>query len=175
MIYFIHGYQSSPQGTTGTNFSEVMSKLGEEFVMVSYDYSSDPDKIHREIQTQLIEGPAPSIIVGHSFGGFWARYFANLYGVTLVMFNPALDAVERFTAMEATVKPHHLRAYDFKQDHVPVYVGLGACDDVVLPDMALDMYTNYGYVELDKNGSHRPSKKLMEKVITNALRNPPIY
>lgn len=142
--------------------------------MISYDYSADPDEIHRRIQSQLTEGPVPSIIVGHSFGGFWARYFANLYGVTLVMFNPALDAVERFTAMEATPNPHHLRTYDFTRDHVPVYVGLGARDGVVRPAMALDMYKTYGSVEVDEKGSHKPSQKLIAKVMKNVLWNPPL-
>lgn len=174
MIYFIHGYQSSPHGTTGQNFHEVMYSLREQFRMVSYDYNADPDEIHRRIQTQLTEGPVPTIIVGHSFGGFWARYFANLYGVSLVMFNPALDAVERFTTMEATTNPHHLRTYDFTQDHVPVYVGLGMRDGVVRPDMALEMYKTYGSVEVDEKGSHKPSKKLIARVMKNVLWNPPL-
>lgn len=174
MIYFVHGFQSSNTGTTAANFAAVMEMLEEDHVAVNYDSFDNPDTIMKSLNEQI--GDDATLIVGHSFGGFLARFIANDRGLPLVMFNPALDAPERFQRLGQTLFPAALVKYDIKEDapNIPIYLGLGCEDDVVDPAPAINMLEERADLHLDANGSHRPSRKLIKQVMQNALWNPPL-
>ena len=151
MIIVLHGMNGNGlESTTCKSIKEYFS--GENVICPTYDSS----KSHSEIANYLesfVENVLSSsneelIFIGCSMGGYWARYLANKFTADkLIMLNPSLELYEE----------------GIKKDSpsLPIAVFLGMKDEVVDPQIALEIYKNRAYIVSYPNGDHRLHKELV--------------
>jgi pimeloyl-ACP methyl ester carboxylesterase len=119
---FIHGLESSSQGTKGAFFREKYPD------MIIGDFFGPFENRMDKLQN-LILGKTDLILVGSSYGGLMAAIytFNNERKVRkLILLAPALNLVE-------------FNPYLKKKLHIPVTIYHGRHDDVVLPDPVHDI------------------------------------
>lgn len=146
MIFALHGKDGN--GKDSTLCKEVRKYFTDEVV---YCPSYDSSLSHKEIAEQLdafvenitqYDKGEEVIFVGCSMGGYWARYLANKHNACkLMMINPSLELYEE----------------GIKEDNpsLPILVFLGMKDEVVNPQVALNIYENRACVIKIQNGDHR--------------------
>ncbi len=89
-ILNIHGYNGSSENAAYVALKE----LGHKVVSPQIDYdSSDADKIFKAV-SDLYTYAKPDLIVGTSFGGFFACLLSAVYNVPSVAVNPCLKPFE---------------------------------------------------------------------------------
>jgi len=138
---FIHGLESSSQGTKGLFFrSKYPDMIVEDFIGAFHERM---DKLNT-----LLINKSDLIIVGSSYGGLMATVYAfNNYDKIkkLILLAPALN-IEEFTTL-----------YRDKKLHIPVTVYHGRHDDVVPPlpvyDIARTIFTQLQHYMVDDDHS----------------------
>lgn len=154
---FIHGLESTSQGTKGVWFRERYPG------MIIGDYrGSLPERM--ETLRERLEGKDNLILVGSSYGGLMAALYACASPEKvrrLVLLAPALHLAE--------FKPCLDRSFD-----LPVFLYHGSRDDVVPPgpvrDIAVRVYWNLSYRLLEDDHSiHRNFPKLPWDVLLEVL------
>jgi alpha-beta hydrolase superfamily lysophospholipase len=139
-LVFIHGLESTAQGTKGQFFREFFPQ------MLIEDYTGDFATRMRKLHS-LLAGIADLILVGSSYGGLMAAQYAieNENKVRkMILLAPALNLTE-FNPPENT------------KLHMPVIIYHGTNDDVVDPDavktIALKYFSNLEHNFVDDDHS----------------------
>jgi len=90
MMYYIHGYLSSPEGTKGTLFQESMNAIPITYRTCEPEQLRIPQCLH-EISNSIKDDPSVSLI-GSSLGGFLAAKTALTHQnvSNLILLNPAI-------------------------------------------------------------------------------------
>jgi pimeloyl-ACP methyl ester carboxylesterase len=140
---FIHGLESSSQGTKGVYFSEKFPD------MLIEDYTGLLEKRMAKLRN-LLAGKKDIILVGSSFGGLMAAIYAceNEENVRrLILLAPALDL-------------GYFKPYTERRLEIPVWLYHGKEDDVVPPvpveKIARKVFSNLSYHLVDDDHSlHR--------------------
>ena len=133
-VLYLHGLESK-QGGPKVDF------LADEFIVHApkIDYK-DPT-----IQNQLdfvMRQFQPDLIIGSSMGGYVADILAQKYGVSAILFNPAVHNRSFEPAIEPLVEGEQA---DLQQKKIVV---LGKNDEVIPPYMAQIMFENNRYYEV---------------------------
>ncbi|WP_024851129.1 YqiA/YcfP family alpha/beta fold hydrolase [Hydrogenovibrio kuenenii] len=101
MILYLHGFLSTGKSYKAQWFKKAFAELGIEVLTPTYPLAS-PEKTIAYLKSVIEEdilklGATPAWqIFGSSMGGFYGEYLSELYGVPLVMINPALNPVSIF-------------------------------------------------------------------------------
>ena len=139
-LVFIHGLESTAQGTKGQFFREFFPQ------MLIEDYTGDFATRMRKLHG-LLAGIADLILVGSSYGGLMAAQYAieNENSVRkMILLAPALNLTE-FKPPQNT------------KLHMPVIIYHGTNDDVVDPDavktIALKYFSNLEHNFVDDDHS----------------------
>lgn len=137
---FIHGLESSSQGTKGVFFRERYPD------MIIEDFVGTFDQRMKKLD-KLLSDKANLILVGSSYGGLMATVYACNYEEKikkLILLAPALDIDE-------------FKPYLNKKLHLPVIIYHGRNDDVVPPlsvqNIARSVFTNLQYDLVDDDHS----------------------
>jgi predicted esterase YcpF (UPF0227 family) len=85
MILFLHGYQSSSK----TNKFTAITDQNKYCANVNYD-SMDWNQTF-EFYAEIIAEKKPTVLVGHSLGGYWAMFMGCHFGIPVVLLNPQLQ------------------------------------------------------------------------------------
>ena len=91
--YYIHGFNS---GENSSTVERLRCALNEDVVCLSYDSSKSFEENYASLIGQ-VGGDEDFCVVGTSLGSFYANLVASFYGVSCVMFNPVVDAVEELS------------------------------------------------------------------------------
>lgn len=104
MILYLHGFLSTGESYKAQWFKKAFGDLGIEVLTPTYPIAN-PEKTVAYLKNYIEENilnakekatnPAWQIF-GSSMGGFYGEYLSDLYGVPLVMVNPALNPVSVF-------------------------------------------------------------------------------
>ncbi|MGV8080838.1 MAG: alpha/beta hydrolase [Syntrophales bacterium] len=154
---FIHGLESTSQGTKGVWFRERYPG------MIIGDYQGSLAE-RMETLRERLDGRDNLILVGSSYGGLMAALYACASPKRvrrLVLLAPALHLAE--------FEPYRDRLFD-----IPVFLYHGSHDDVVPPapvrDIAVQMFTNLSYRLLEDDHSiHRNFPQLPWDVLLEVL------
>lgn len=138
MIYYIHGYRSSPTGAKGTLFKETLHA-------VPIVYQTGPPEtlvVPQCLQKILdaIKDDSHVILIGSSFGGFLAATTALHHATVkqLVLLNPAIippnTNIRKIQEMPPQLFLQMMRPELFEQK-IPAAISiLRGTDDTVVPD-----------------------------------------
>lgn len=88
-VLFMHGWQSSDHSNKFTSITAYPAECP------NVDHNN-PEEVHdtydQLIQDRLSDAETTQLILfGHSFGGFWARYFGLKYNIPYLIINPSLQ------------------------------------------------------------------------------------
>jgi len=146
---FIHGLESSSQGTKGVYFREKFPD------MLIEDYTGLLEERMAKLRG-LLAGKKDLILVGSSFGGLMAAIYAceNERSVKrLILLAPALDL-------------HYFKSHAEKRLSLPVWIYHGKEDDVVPPapveKIARKVFTSLSYHLVDDDHSLHKTFPSME-------------
>jgi predicted esterase YcpF (UPF0227 family) len=165
MLYYIHGYQSSPNGEKATLLKEKLQAIP-----ISYREGAPGELVISECLSRISEAIAHDqqvILIGSSLGGFLAASTALTHPTIkhLILLNPAIIPPEQDLT---TIKDVPLRILqDMKdprlfQQKIPAAITIlrGTLDDVV-PDEWIIRFVQAQNVTLQLyNDDHRFSKNL---------------
>jgi predicted esterase YcpF (UPF0227 family) len=138
MIYYIHGYNSSPTGAKGTLFKETLHA-------VPITYRTGPPEtlvIPQCLQTisEAIKDDSNVILIGSSFGGFLAATTALHHATVreMILLNPAIipphTNLRKIQEMPPQLFLQMMRPELFEQK-IPAAISiLRGTDDAVVPD-----------------------------------------
>ena len=125
-LVFIHGLESTAQGTKGQFFRQLFPQ------MIIEDYTGDYATRMRKLDS-LLSGKSYLILVGSSYGGLMATQYAidNEERVKkMILLAPALNLTE-------FKPPEHTKL------HLPVIIYHGNNDDVVNPNIVKNIALKY--------------------------------
>lgn len=125
-LVFIHGLESTAQGTKGQYFAQHFPE------MIIEDYFGDFDLRMKKLRARLA-GENNLIVVGSSYGGLMAVQYAmeNESRIKkLILLAPALNLPE-------------FDSFEKKNLHIPVIVYHGTNDDVVNPQIVKEIASQY--------------------------------
>ena len=125
-LVFIHGLESTAQGTKGQFFRQLFPQ------MIIEDYTGDYATRMRKLDS-LLSGKSYLILVGSSYGGLMATQYAidNEERVKkMILLAPALNLPE-------FKPPEHTKL------HLPVIIYHGNNDDVVNPNIVKNIALKY--------------------------------
>jgi hypothetical protein len=149
-ILYIHGYKSSFDPETPKIKS--LEKLGN-VIGLNIDYDKPYDEIHSEFYRYLITNDV-DLIIGTSFGGYFANRIGTEFGIPFVMVNPVID-------------PRRvLKKYDHPTDIINSYerrAVISPCglllldrgDDVIPIEPTIEYFNDFYETHIFEGGSHR--------------------
>lgn len=154
----IHGYGSSPETSKSVKiFKEMISEYdgNAEIITPTYDILNMDESINEIIKNVNVD----TVLIGVSFGGFIARYVANVVKVSkLIMVNPAIHAyhdLKQFNEIPTNVCDQLVKYYVKEDSPVIGILVLLAMDDVIIDPKTTDaLYENRAIV-IHSNGGHR--------------------
>ncbi|MDA8126868.1 MAG: alpha/beta fold hydrolase [Deltaproteobacteria bacterium] len=133
---FIHGLDSSSQGTKGAFFRQRVPG------MVLKDYAGDLEERMAQLEGRLA-GKDRLILVGSSYGGLMAALFACRHR----------ERVRRLVLLAPALEHGDFRPYMASPLAIPVALYHGRKDDVVLPgptrEIAAGLFANLDYQLVD--------------------------
>lgn len=177
VVIVIHGMDSvAPTDTAkalvdGTDFLIVAPQLDYK------DYIHTEAKLESIIEDCLAVGGCEDVIlVGSSFGGWWAYYMARKFGVKCVLINPSLLLHEVFSRYEFSIENQvkYVRTaaeYGLSHYRPGVYVDclLGLKDDVVPPQHVDEFFPSVKI--LDNEGHRIKDKQEIINMVIKASNN----
>ena len=93
LIYYIHGFNSSPQSKKANILKEYFAAKGmaERYRVpaLPYAFNEAIDLLEEEFKHCEADDV---VLIGSSLGGFYSTYFAERYGFKAALINPAVDA-----------------------------------------------------------------------------------
>ena len=155
---YLHGLESQPMKEK----DDILCVNFEQVVSPKLNYRQP--KIFSEI-CETVEKEKIEILVGSSFGGFMSFFLAQKYGLSAILFNPALAYY--------STNPEIIDDFDVLEMK-KVFVAIGEQDDVVLPQSTIDFLKNEDYraeilhVEIVKDLGHRIPIDVFDNIITSA-------
>ena len=104
-ILYLHGLGGSPEK------DQVLKLRGLKIIAPKLSYVKDKDLFHK--LCKIVEEKNIKGVVGHSFGGYFAYYLSQKYGLPSLLFAPSFDDEDR----EIQPKPKDIkrRNYDVKK------------------------------------------------------------
>lgn len=161
-ILVFHGLNSSIKNKRYDLPFEVIGK--------DINYENTPFYIIRDEMDKIIlkelNNKSNLILLGHSFGAWWARYFAKKYNISALLLNPFL----------AVDKPNYLENF-FPFDSYPpcplyYYIELG--DEQIDFKKYLNLFEKEGNVFTINGGHHRISYpnnilRILNEIINNEI------
>ena len=133
-ILFLHGLESSNKG-------EKVDFLKERAEVVAPKINYQDEALEEKLM-YIVENFRPDFIIGSSMGGYVADILAQKYGVSAILFNPAVHN----RSFEPTIEPLvEGEQADLQQKKIVV---LGKNDEVIPPYMAQIMFENNRYYEV---------------------------
>jgi predicted esterase YcpF (UPF0227 family) len=135
MIFYLHGFRSSPKSMKGRVISERMAELGLSDQLVCPQLPASP-KLAMELALSLIEGvPAQELsIIGSSLGGYYATWLAERIGCRAVLLNPAIVPLQDLDKhVGVTTQFHSDEPFEFKRDYIDELRAL-AVDPITRPE-----------------------------------------
>lgn len=92
-IYYIHGFNSSPQSFKAIVLGQIFKDRGMEAYYRVPDLPVQFGAAIRLLEEQIERDlPHPICLIGSSLGGFYATYLAEKYDLKAALINPAVDA-----------------------------------------------------------------------------------
>lgn len=88
-LIYIHGFNSSPQGTKGQQVKEAMLERGLIRSLRAPKLAVEPLKAIAELE-ELVEASGKPMLIGSSLGGYYATYLAEKYQLKALLINPAV-------------------------------------------------------------------------------------
>lgn len=114
MILYLHGFASCGDST---KTRLLKTYFGEENV-IAPDLPVDPEEAIRLIKRLIFEHNV-DLLIGSSLGGFYATYFAELYGLKTVLINPS---TQPFITLAPYVGTNHYwcsgEPFEFTREHL---------------------------------------------------------
>lgn len=174
IVLVIHGFGST---APNDNAQELFKQT--EYCVVApqldhSDFESTKDKLESIVEA-VLHAPGKLedfIIVGSSFGGFWAHYLAKKYQVKTILINPALtikDTCKRCRLNEENTKKYLelSEKYEVNRYTPGIFVDilLGAKDDVIDPRYVMEHFPAF---EIMENEGHSivDKRKLINMIVT---------
>lgn len=147
----------------------------------NYDFYSPTYNPHNSTETidviktyikDIIKTHDTVVLIGNSMGGFWADFFGRLFGLRVILLNPAVDTKNNMTQFlgksknfttgdEIIVTDQDLDDLDQvnamrrKLAHVPRAVLVNKDDDVIPAQFAQDEFAKNAKVIAFDKGGHR--------------------
>jgi len=91
MIYYIHGFNSSPASHKSRQLQERLRSLGREAEFACPALPHQPREAIALLEREVSARPAAEVtLVGSSLGGFYATWLTEKLGVRSVLVNPAI-------------------------------------------------------------------------------------
>lgn len=91
MIYYIHGFNSSPASHKSRQLQERLRSLGREAEFACPALPYRPRQAIELLEREVSTRPAAEVtLVGSSLGGFYATWLTEKFGVRSVLVNPAI-------------------------------------------------------------------------------------
>ncbi|MBN2599306.1 MAG: alpha/beta fold hydrolase [Candidatus Thermoplasmatota archaeon] len=177
MLYYLHGYQSSPNGEKATLFKEALQALSIAYRDSSPEELRISDCLHRI--SEAISNDPQVILIGSSLGGFLAASTALTHPTVqhLILFNPAIIPPDIDLT---TVQGMPLRILQEMQDprlfqeKIPAAITIlrGTLDDVVPDHWVLSFALAQQATIHLYTDDHRFSKNLhrLPKIISELIR-----
>ena len=116
-ILYIHGLGSTPEK------EDTKSLKGAKIISPSFNYKSKT--ILFNSMCEIIEKEQIKAVIGHSFGGYFAYYLSEKYGIPSLLFAPSFDSEDR----ELQPQPKNIKSKN--KDCIKIAI-LGLDDDVII-------------------------------------------
>lgn len=118
LCIYLHGFNSTPETTKAALLKKYLLRIG---ANVDFHVPALPIRVGEVLA--LVEGLIASqphdrlVMLGSSLGGFFATYFAQRYGIQVVLINPAIDELldEPGDLIGAHVNRHTGETFDISQ------------------------------------------------------------
>jgi predicted esterase YcpF (UPF0227 family) len=99
MIFYLHGFRSSPQSRKAQQIRARLAELGRLDEYLCPQLPASPRAAARLIEaTARLEDPRRLALVGSSLGGYYATWLAERIGCRAVLLNPAITPYEDLRA-----------------------------------------------------------------------------
>jgi predicted esterase YcpF (UPF0227 family) len=81
------------------------------------------------------------ILIGNSFGGYWANVFAEKYNIPVVLINPSIDPKNNIKKYNLSIDYNY---YIQPSDtiNIPKQIIIGKYDDICIPDKTVTYFKN---------------------------------
>lgn len=160
---YIHGWGSKfdPDNEKITSLRKAVNVVG-----VDVDYCDPVDEI-AELLQQAIVYESIDLVVGTSFGGFWAAKIGSELGIPFVAINPVLMPYQTLDSKQGTGTYYDGRVYQLRREVVEQYRGerfnlmgcglilLDAADEVLDSGETKSLLEDFYDVHMFAGGSHR--------------------
>ncbi len=169
-IFYLHGFNSSPDSPKARLFAEYCSSRGITDVSVpSLPY--DPERAMSLLEAAIAPNAAEiAILVGSSLGGYYATYLAERYNLKAALINPAVapcDSLQKdflgghknmYTGEEYAFTRAHidfLRTLNVEKLHTPAnyLLCVQTGDEVLDYRLGLELYAGSQQL-VEEGGSH---------------------
>lgn len=180
MRYFIHGYQSSPQGEKATLFKETLHTIP-----IAYRLGPPETLVISKSLQQIsaaIQQDKDVALIGSSLGGFLAASFALTHPVVqvLILLNPAIIPPDTDLRSIKGIPPRILKEMQnpdlFSKRILATITILRATHDDVVPDQWVQCFASAQHATIQYfDDDHRFSKNLQKLpgIISTILQHHP--
>lgn len=104
MIFYLHGFRSSPDSLKARQLKGALQERGLEDRWWCEPLPPSPLAAIQLVESVLESGSSRPLLVGSSLGGYYATYLSERHGAPAILINPAARA---FDALAPWVGPHH--------------------------------------------------------------------
>ena len=103
MIFYLHGFRSSPDSLKARQLKAALEDRGLEDRWWCEPLPLSPLEAIQLIESELQKSSSRPLLVGSSLGGYYATYLSERHGAPAILVNPAARA---FDALAPWVGPH---------------------------------------------------------------------
>jgi len=120
VIFYLHGFNSSPQSHKARLFRQYMEERGRAREFSCPQLPHRPDAALAIIEAEMVHHPREGIaLVGSSLGGFYATWLAEKHGLRAILINPAIDPHVGLRGLLGPQQPYHGgEEYDLTEEHL---------------------------------------------------------
>ena len=120
MIFYIHGFNSSPASHKANQLRQRLAAVGREHEFACPPLAHWPDRAMAQLKDQIaIADPKQVTLVGSSLGGFYATWLTEQLGCRSVLVNPAITPHEGLRAYLGQQKNLYTgEQYELTEDHL---------------------------------------------------------
>lgn len=139
MIFYLHGFRSSPHSMKARLLAQAMAVRGRAHEFVCPQLSASPAEAmalaEQVIESQITQHGVDSLcLIGSSLGGYYATYLAEKVGCRAMLINPAVKPprdLEKYVGV--TTAYHSDEVFEFKAQYVDELRAL-AIDHITHPE-----------------------------------------
>ena len=118
MIFYIHGFNSSPASFKARLIQKQLAALGRAHDFIAPELPHSPLAASR-ILSGLAKRYPHAALIGSSLGGYYATWLAERHGLRAVLVNPAVRPYELLATLVGRQKNLHSgEEYDFTAEHI---------------------------------------------------------